>query len=309
MAPKPFDGSGPEAPAVDGGRAEVRPLTTQDLDIVPPPRQRYPVSLRQSLKQLLAARELVLTFAERDLRVRYKQTVLGGVWAILQPVILMVIFSVVFGRIAHVGSEGAPYPVFAYSALVPWGFFAGALTYGTTSLIQSSGIVRKIYLPREIFPLASIVSSGVDFGSSLLILLAMLTAYGYFPRVAWIAYPLLFLVLLLFTVAATLMSAAVTVHFRDVRFVVPTLLQILLFLTPIAYPMGRALDSLSPGLASAYPYLNPLVPVIDGFRRVLVHGRWPDWGPLGVSAAVGGLAVVLAYRAYKRLDASFPDVI
>jgi lipopolysaccharide transport system permease protein len=221
----------------------------------------------------------------------------------------MVIFSVVFGRIARVGSEGVPYAIFAYSALVPWQFFAAAVSYGTTSLVVNGAIVRKIHFPREIVPLASVLASGTDFATSTVILLGMLLAFGSLPRLTWVAYPLLLLVITTYAVAVTLLVAAGTVYFRDVRYIVPTALQVVLYATPVAYPLGRAVEALPEGWRAAYPYLNPLVPIIDGFRRTLVHGRWPMWGPLGVSTAVGLLALFLAYRWYKRLDATFPDVI
>jgi lipopolysaccharide transport system permease protein len=300
-APDPF-GTGPVIP-------HVEPRTTDDLDITPPPRQRYPVRLRRCLRDLIRARELVLTFAERDLRVRYKQTILGAFWAVIQPVLLMVIFSVVFGRIARVGSEGVPYAIFAYSALVPWQFFSAAVSYGTTSLVVNGAIVRKIYFPREIIPLASVLGSGTDFATSSVILLGMLLAFGSFPRLTWVAYPLLLVVLAIHAIAITLVVAAGTVYFRDVRYVVPTALQVVLYATPVAYPLSRAVEALPEGWRAAYPYLNPLVPILDGFRRTLVHGRWPLWAPLGVSTAIGIVALFLAYRWYKRLDATFPDVI
>ncbi|MBA3551588.1 MAG: ABC transporter permease [Actinobacteria bacterium] len=298
------------APGESGsGGSRVGGRTTEDLGIDPPPRQRYPVRLGTALRELSAGRELLLTFAERDLRVRYKQTILGAFWAVLQPFLLMVIFSVVFGRIARVGSEGVPYPVFAYSALVPWGFFSAAVTYGTTCLVVNGAIVRKIYLPREVFPLSSVLSSAADFATSALILLLMLLGYGFFPTMAWLSVVPLLLALTLFAVASTLLVSAVTVYFRDSRFVVPTILQLVLYATPIAYPIGKGLAALPEGMRPLYPYLNPLVPILDGFRRALVHGQWPRWGQLGFSAALGLALLTLAYRWYKRLDASFPDVI
>jgi lipopolysaccharide transport system permease protein len=309
-------GETPESPRAEATASETRPLiptglprTTDDLGIAPPPRRKYPVTTSGSLRELARARELLVTFVERDLRVRYKQTILGGIWAILQPFILMVIFSVVFGKIAKVGSEGVPYPIFSYSALVPWGFFSGALTYGTTVLIQNAGILRKIYLPREVFPLASVLSSGVDFAASWVILLPMLLVYGSFPQLTWLAYPLLMLALALFAVAGALFVSAAAVHYRDIRYVVPTMLQVVLYLTPVAYPLSKAEATLPAGLRHLYPYLNPLVPIVDGFRRVLIHGLWPEWAPLTVSAVVGIVLVALSYRWYKRIDPTFPDVI
>jgi lipopolysaccharide transport system permease protein len=307
--PDPRDDDGPGARPGPEPIRRVEPRTTDDLEVTPPSRERYRVRLRGSLRDLVRARELVLTFAERDLRVRYKQTILGAFWAVLQPLLLMLIFSVVFGRIARVGSEGAPYAVFAYSTLVPWQFFAAAVGYGTTSLVVNGAIVRKIYFPREIVPLASVLASGTDFVTSSVILLGMLLAFGYFPRLSWLAYPLLVLILALFAVSAALLVAAGTVYFRDVRYVVPSALQVILYATPVAYPLGRALEALPEAWRAAYRYANPLVPILDGFRRALVHGRWPEWGPLATSAGMGLVALFLVYRWYKRLDATFPDVI
>jgi ABC-type polysaccharide/polyol phosphate export permease len=287
----------------------VRPRTTDELDVEPPPRQRYRVEVLRSLREFLASRELLLTFVERDLRVRYKQAALGGLWAVLQPLMLMVIFTIVFGRIAEIPHGGVPYPIFSYSALVPWGFFAGAIAYGTNAIVTNAPIIRKTYCPRELFPISSVLSSGFDFAISSLILFGMLLAYGRTPGMTWLAFPLLLLVLLLLITALTMIVSAATVYFRDIRYATPMVLQILLYATPIAYPLDRALAALPSGLRGVYPYLNPLVPILDGFRRVLVFGRWPDWIPLASSAIVGALGLVGTYWWYKRIDRSFADVI
>jgi ABC-type polysaccharide/polyol phosphate export permease len=301
----------------------VRPRTTEELDVEPPPRQRYPVHVRRSLRRLWRAREVLLTFVERDLRVRYKQAVLGAFWAIVQPIMLMVIFTVVFGRIARVGSEGLAYPVFAYSALVPWSLFASSVSYATSSVVGNSAIIRKIALPREIFALSGIISSGFDFAISFLILVGVLLAYGIGPAWSWAALPVLVGVLAMLSAAVCLVAAATTVYFRDTRYGIPMLMQILLYATPVAYPVARMVGPcervaglaqpqcgvLHGAWADAYPFLNPLAPIMDGFRRVLAHGTWPEWGPLGVAAAVSAAAMALAYRWYKRIDRTFADVI
>jgi lipopolysaccharide transport system permease protein len=258
--------------------------------------------VRASLRELVASRELLFTFVERDLRVRYKQAVLGGVWAVLQPLVLMVIFTVVFGKIAKVGSEGLPYPVFAYAALVPWSLFTSSINYATSSIIGNSAIVRKIHMPREIFALSGIVSSGVDFLISFVILLG---------------------VLLMLTVAVSLVAAAVTVYYRDTRYGIPMLMQILLYATPVAYPISKLIGPceqvagasepqcgvLHGFWADAYQYLNPLAPIMNGFRRVLTQGLWPEWAPFGAAAAVSFVGMCLAYAWYKRIDRTFADVI
>jgi ABC-type polysaccharide/polyol phosphate export permease len=309
----------------------VKPRTTEELDTEPPPKQRYPVELRRALRELWSAREVLLTFVERDLRVRYKQAVLGAFWAIVQPIMLMVIFTVVFGKIAKVGSEGLPYPVFAYAALVPWSLFTSSINYATSSIIGNSAIVRKIHMPREIFALSGIVSSGVDFLISFVILLGLLAFYRFtadncahcLPGLTWLALPILLVVLLMLTVAVSLVAAAVTVYFRDTRYGIPMLMQILLYATPVAYPISKMIGPCErvAGLtqpqcgvlhgfwASAYQYLNPLAPLMDGFRRVLALGTWPEWGPLGAAAALSFVAMCLAYAWYKRIDRTFADVI
>ncbi|MGH2635420.1 MAG: ABC transporter permease [Actinomycetota bacterium] len=293
----------------------VNPLTTRDLEVEPPPRQRYRTPLRRSFAELIRARELLFTFVERDLKVRYKQAKLGAMWAILQPLMLMVVFTVVFGRIAKIGSEGLPYPIFAYTALVPWGLFSGAVGYGTNSIIGASGTIRKIYCPREIFPLTSVLSAGFDFLVSSVILFSMLMVYTFTtnqvpgPTITWVAFPLLLLLTLVYALTFTLFASAATVYYRDVRYGMPMLLTILMYATPVAYPIDKAVSALPEGLQNAYPYLNPLAPIMDGFRRVLAHGEWPAWEPLGSAAAVGLVALFLVYRWYKRIDGTFADVI
>ncbi|MEX0832550.1 MAG: ABC transporter permease [Actinomycetota bacterium] len=290
----------------------VRPLTGDDLDLQPPPRQRYLLRLGDTLRKLLGARELIITFVERDLRVRYKQAALGAVWAVLQPLMMMVVFTLVFGRIAKVGSEGLPYAIFAYCALVPWQLFSGAITYGTNSIITNAPIVRKIAMPREVFPVASLLSAGVDFAVSTVILAGMLVAFGFRPRLTWIAYPLLLVILMIVSLAVTMFISAVTVYFRDTRYGIPMLIQIGLYATPVAYPIAKLTgpDGVLHGAwAAAYPYLNPLAPLMDGFRRILAHGTWPDWEPVGAAALLGVAALMSVYWWYKRLDRTFADVI
>src|SRR5207247_2681875 len=151
---------------------------------------------------------------------RYRQMVLGAAWAVLQPLLFMVVFTFVFGRIARVGSEGVPYPVFAYVALVPWGLFTSAIAYGTVSIVANAAIVRKIQLPREVFALASVASALVAFAVSSALLLVMLLAYGFEPRLTWFAYPALLVVLIVFATALTLIACLTTVYFRDTRYAV-----------------------------------------------------------------------------------------
>jgi ABC-type polysaccharide/polyol phosphate export permease len=299
----------------------VKALTTEDLgSLQPPPKEKYPVHLGQKVRELFRARELVVTFVERDLRVRYKQAVLGAFWAVAQPLMLMVVFSVVFGRIAKVGSEGLPYSVFAYTALVPFQLFSGSLNYGTSSIVSNWATIRKIYMPREIFPLASVLSAGVDFLVSTVILMGILVINGIYPTITWVAYPLLLVILLLLSAGITLFVSGITAYIRDTRYGIPLLIQILMYATPVAYPLAKIVgdpDALPKPIEGAlhgtaadlYLYLNPFAPIMDGFRRVLAHNQWPEWGPLGSAAAIAVVAFGLAYWWYKRLDPNFADVV
>jgi len=294
----------------------VEPRTTEDLPTRAPPKQRYPVSVRRSLANLWGARELVLGLVERDLRVRYKQAILGVFWVVLNPLLTMVLFTFVFGKLARfsAGTGGVPYPLFAYSALVPWSLFQAATNYSINAIIANAPIVRKIYCPREVFPIAAVLSSSADFLISMSILFIMSFAFGYFPTVVWLALIPLLAVMFMLMLALALFFSATVAYFRDVRYVVPSILQALLFLSPIAYSLDTltqrvALFREHPLLLDIYQYVNPLAPILDGFRRVLAYHQWPDWGPLAVAAGVSFLGLGFAYWWYKRRDGYLADVI
>ncbi|MFL5798040.1 MAG: ABC transporter permease [Actinomycetota bacterium] len=294
----------------------VEPRTTDDLATAAPPKQRYPIGMGRALADLWGARELVLGLVERDLRVRYKQAILGVFWAVLNPLLTMVLFSFVFGHLAKFskGTGGVPYALFSYSALVPWSLFSAATNYSINSIIANAPIVRKIYCPREVFPIAAVLSSSADFLISMLILFLMSFGFGYFPTWEWLALFPLLAVLFVLMLALALFFSATVAYFRDVRYIVPSVLQALLFLSPIAYSLQTltsrvALFREHPLLLSIYQYVNPLAPILDGFRRALTAGEWPAWGPLGVAAAVSSAGLALAYWWYKRRDGYLADVI
>jgi ABC-type polysaccharide/polyol phosphate export permease len=289
----------------------VAALTTDELKIQSPPRQRYPVKMRRALAELWAGRELIHSLVERDLRVRYKQALLGVFWAVLSPLLTMVLFSIVFGRLAGLVPEGVPGPIFYYSVLVPWTLFQSATSFSTNSIIANAPIIRRVYCPREVFPVAGIFSSMADFVVSSVILVGMLFAFGYWPTWTWFAvFPLLAVELVLLA-GLTLFFAGAIAFFRDMRYLTPSFLQVLLFLTPIAYPLSKVTEAAGADstFAKIYPYINPLVPVMDGFRRALVFDQWPMWAPLGSAALVGVVTLTLAYRWYKRIDGYLADVI
>jgi ABC-2 type transport system permease protein/lipopolysaccharide transport system permease protein len=252
----------------------------------------------------------VVSLVERDLRVRYKQAVLGVFWAVLAPILTMVLFTIVFGRIARLVPAGVPGPVFFYSVLVPWSLFQSATSFATNSIIANAPIIRKVYCPREVFPVAGILSSFADFLVSAVILLGFLLAFEFWPTWTWVSVIPLLAVELMLLGAITLLFSGAVAYFRDMRYLTPSFLQVLLFLTPIAYPLERVERVLGDSLlADLYPYLNPLVPIMDGFRRALVYGEWPMWGPLGVAAVVSALLLGVAYYWYKRIDGYLADVI
>lgn len=253
---------------------------------------------------LLQYRDLLWLWTLREVQVRYKQSLLGIAWAILQPLALTIIFTVVFSRLIQVDTGDIPYPIFSYTALVPWTFFATSLTFGIASLVNNMSLVTKIYFPREILPLAAIGAAFVDFLVSAAILAGMMLVYGVQPGwiSLWIA-PLLLLQVAL-TVGVVLLGAALLVFFRDVRFVVPLLIQIWFYATPIVYPA-----SLVPEQYRTLYFLNPMAGIIDGYRRALLTGEAPQMDALALGSAVTLVLLVAGYSFFKRAEPVFADLI
>ena len=251
-----------------------------------------------------AYRELLVNLTKREVMGRYTQSIFGVGWAIAQPLATMAVFTLVFSRLARIPSGGAPYPVFAYSALVPWFFFSNSVNSGTLSLVTYRNIVTKTYFPREIIPFAQVCSRLLDFASAGA-LFALLMVY-YRVRIGpWaLLTPAFFLLLLLFTTGVTLATSAVNVFYRDVNPVVQIGLQLWLYLTPVAYPLSQ--------VSAKYRWLfvlNPLSAIVEGFRSVLVFDRAPDWGLTAVSASMTLALLVGAFVMFKRMDKYFADVI
>ena len=225
------------------------------------------VSLR--LGELWLYRELLYFLTWRDIKVRYKQTALGATWAIIQPFLTMVVFSLFFGRLAGVPSNGLPYPIFSFAALVPWTFFANGLTQSSNSLVGSANLIKKVYFPRLAIPIATILSGVVDFCLAFLVLLGMMFFYGIMPTVHIVWLPCFLVLTVMTSLGVGLWLTALNVHYRDVRYVVPFLVQIWMFATPIAYS-SSLLDSY-PRWQTLYG-LNPMVGVTEGFRWALLGG-------------------------------------
>jgi lipopolysaccharide transport system permease protein len=256
------------------------------------------------LGQLWEFRELVYFFAWRDIKVRYKQTVLGGLWAIIQPFLTMVIFSLFFGRLASVPSDGLPYPIFSYAALVPWTFFANALNQASNSLVLSSNMIKKIYFPRLALPIAAVLAGIIDFVLALSVLLGMMLFYGLLPTLNIVWLPVFLLLALVTSLGVSLWLAALNVQFRDVRYTIPFLTQVWLFVTPIAYPSSL----LSEPWRTLYG-LNPMAGVAEGFRWALL-GTQTAPGPMTIVSALVALTLLVSGAFYfRRMEQSFADLL
>lgn len=250
-------------------------------------------------------RELLWQFVQRQVKVRYRHTVLGALWAILQPLSLMVVLTVVFSRFARIPSDGIPYPLFSYSGLLPWTFFSTALTVALPSIITNSHIITKVYFPREIVPLTAVFSALVDFAIASVVYTGILIFYQVRPT--WnVLYLLPLLVIqVTFTTGVSLLLSAFTALYRDVRFTWPLVLQLWMFATPILYPVSVVPER----LRGAYMALNPMAVIVDGWRRALVQGHAVDLVPLGSAAGIAILALALGYHYFKRLERQFADIV
>jgi lipopolysaccharide transport system permease protein len=248
--------------------------------------------------------ELLMNLTRREIKGRYSQSFFGAGWAVAQPLATMAVFTLVFARLGQMPSGGAPYPLFAYAALVPWFFFSNSVASGTMSLITYRNIVTKTYFPREIVPLAQIGSRLVDIGaaSGLYVLLMIYYGVGVGPWGALV--PVFLLLLLLFTVGVTLATSALNVFYRDINPVVQIGLQLWLYLTPVAYPL-----SVVPEKYRLFFLLNPLTGVVEGLRAVLVFGREPEWPVVAISTALIVLIFAGALTLFKRTDKYFADVV
>jgi len=260
------------------------------------------ISLR--LDELWQYRELLYFLAWRDIKVRYKQTALGAAWAIIQPFFTMVVFSIFFGKLAKVPSDGIPYPIFAYAALVPWSFFANGLSQSANSLVGNANLIKKVYFPRLVVPVSSVISGVFDFILAFLVLLGLMLYYGIFPTVNIVWLPFLFLLTFITSLGVGLWLSALNVQFRDVRYTVPFLTQFWLFATPIAYPSSL----LSEPWRTLYG-VNPMVGVVEGFRWALL-GTDTAPGPIIIVSTVVALALLVGGAFwFRKMEKTFADVV
>ena len=275
-------------------------METKPVIILEPSRGLVSLNLRD----LWEYRELLFFLTWRDIKVRYKQTLLGAAWAVIQPFFTMVVFSLFFGKLAGVPSDGVPYPLFSFAALVPWTFFAYSLTQSANSLVGNANLIQKVYFPRLVIPISSVLSGVVDFFLAFGVLLVMMLFYGFWPglRMFWLA-PLLFLTLVT-ALGVGLMLSALNVEYRDVRYTVPFLTQFWLFATPIAYP-----SSLLPEPWRTLYGINPMAGVVEGFRWVLL-GTPGVPGPMVIASALVSLALLAGGAGYfRRMEKNFADVV
>ena len=256
------------------------------------------------LKELWQYRELMYFMSWRDIKVRYKQTALGAAWAVIQPLMTMVVFSIFFGKLAKMPSDGIPYPLFAYAALVPWTFFANSLTQASNSLLQNSNMLKKIYFPRLVMPISSVISGTVDFIFAFIVLIAMMLFYGILPTLNIVWLPFLMLLALGTALGGGLWLSAINVQYRDVRYVIPFLIQVWLFATPIAYPSSL----LSEPWRTLYG-LNPMVGVVEGFRWALLGTETAPGTAVVVSSVMAGILLVSGTYYFRRMEKTFADIV
>ena len=267
--------------------------------VIRPPRKWVPVDLHE----LWAYRELVTSFTLRDIKLRYKQTGLGIAWAVLQPLLTMVIFTVFFGGLAKIPSDGMPYPLFVLAALLPWTLFADGLTRSTTSMVTNANIMTKVYFPRLIMPLSSIISPLVDFAVSFIILIAMMIYYGVAPTIHIVFLPLFLLLALGTSLGVGLWLSALNVKYRDFQYTVPFLIQIWMFASPVVYS-----SSLVPASLRIWYGLNPMAGVIEGFRWALLGTGTPS---AMVLVSVGMVIVLLVSGMFyfRRMEQYYADIV
>jgi lipopolysaccharide transport system permease protein len=286
-------------PAVsEDGRA--RPRAAQRVTVIAPVLGWTPLRLAE----LLEYRELLYFFVWRDLKVRYKQTALGAAWAVLQPFLTMVVFSVFFGRLAGVPSDGLPYPLFAYCALVPWTYFSSALTHSANSLVDQSRLITKVYFPRLLIPAAPVFGGLVDLAIAFVVLVGLLLYYGVTPTAAILTLPAFVGLATLTALAVGLWLSALNVRNRDVRYTIPFLIQFWLFITPVAYS-----STLVPERWRALYGLNPMAGVVEGFRWALLGKASPPGPMLATSIAAVLLLLVGGLVYFRRMEKSFADVV
>lgn len=255
------------------------------------------------MKEMWLYRELLFFLTWRDIKIRYKQTVLGFAWAVLQPFMQMVVFSIFFGRLAHISSEGLPYPIFSYAALLPWNFFSQSITMSTNSLVTNANMVTKVYFPRLFVPVSAVLSGVVDFGVAFIVLLGMMIFYRVTPNLGVLLLPAFLGLAFITGLGVSLWMSALNVKYRDVRYIVPFLLNIWMYASPVVYS-----SKILPQPWQTLYGLNPMVGVIEGFRWALL-GTNPPQVMIFLSVVVALIILVSGLVYFNRVEKTFADVI
>ncbi len=256
-----------------------------------------------ALREAWAFREVLLAFAVRYIKVKYKQAAVGVGWAVIQPVLAAGIFALVLGRYAHVGSDGAPYLLFALAGMVLWTYFSSAGTTAVDSLVVDQGLLRKVFFPREVIPLGAVVAGLVDLAPGIAVLLVVALLYGVTPALSWILIPVPVLIVVLALSALALALSSINVYYRDVRYAMPFVFQVGLFATPIVYPLGAIPEPWD----VVWGIANPMAGAIEAMRDIVVQGDWPD--PLITAGALAWatIGLVIAYAFFKFVERGFAD--
>ena len=279
---------------------KVNPNSSVCLTIIEPRKGWLPIDV----KEICRYSELFYFLTKRDIKVRYKQTLLGALWAVIQPFFTMIVFTLFFGRLAKVPSDGVPYPIFVYAGLLPWTYFANALSASGNSLVGSANLISKVYFPRIIIPGSSSLAGLLDFFVAMMVLFVMMAYYNFVPGVAILLFPFLVGLTFLCAVGVGLWLSALNVQYRDIRYVIPFLIQIWMFVSPVIYPASLVTERYKWVLA-----LNPMGGVINAFRACMLGHKPIDWFLLGISTGIIIMIFVSGTYYFRRMEKTFADVV
>jgi len=260
-------------------------------------------SIISSFIDLYNYRELIILWTKREIKGRYRQSIIGIGWAIIPPVFTMIVFSVIFGNFAKIGSEGIPYPVFSYVAILPWTYFANVLSSGNSSLLANMQLIRRIYFPREILIFSSVLSRALDFLISLIILICLLIYYDIPINYFVLLFPVLLFIQILLATSIVLFTSTISIFVRDISFAMSLIIQLWMYITPVIY----SIDEIPEKWKWIY-MLNPMANIIDGYRKITLHGTSPDLGSLAATFSISLLVFYLSYKFFKRYEKVVPDI-
>lgn len=274
--------------------------TADKLSIIEPKKGWLPINL----KEIWQYRELLYFLTKRDIKVRYKQTVLGGLWAIIQPLFSMVVFTLFFGKLAKVPSDGIPYPIFVYAGLLPWTYFSNALSASGNSLVGSQNLITKVYFPRLIIPSSASLAGLLDLFIAMTVFGVLMVYYRYIPGIGILLFPFLVVLTFLCSVGVGLWLSALNVEYRDIRYAIPFLIQIWMFLSPVIYPVSMVEEKYQWLLA-----INPMGGVINAYRSSLIGHKPVEWSLLGISIIIIIFIFLSGIYYFRRMEKTFADVV